>query len=108
MGYGAVVRRNPSECYSPDMNARDAGRRGGRRKSPAKTAAARANGARGGRPKKVHVLLQNMRTLRAKIEARTLNIDPDDLGLIIERLCRAPNSGRRFFIRPRKDGGFGF
>jgi hypothetical protein len=49
-----------------------------------------------------------MRAMHAKIEPHHLDIDPEDLGLIIERLCRAPNSGRRFFIRPRKDGGFGF
>ncbi len=90
------------------MNVRDAGRRGGQRKSPAKRAAAQRNGARGGRPKKAHVLLRTMQAMYAKIRNQPLNIDPGDLGLIIERLCRAPNSGRRFFIRPRKGGGYGF
>ena len=90
------------------MNVRDAGRRGGQRKSPAKRAAAQKNGARGGRPTKGQVLLRRMRAMYARIQDQDLSIDPGDLGLIIERLCRAPNSGRRFFIRPRNDGGYGF
>ncbi len=90
------------------MDARDAGRRGGRRKSPAKRAAAQRNGARGGRPSKGELLLRRMRAMYAKVSEQHLTIDPGDLGLIIERLCRAPDSGRRFFIRPRSDGGYGF
>lgn len=49
-----------------------------------------------------------MRALHEKIQGHHLDIDPGDLGLILERLCRGPSSGRRMFIRPRKDGGFGF
>jgi hypothetical protein len=90
------------------MDVRDAGRQGGQRKSPAKRAAARQNGARGGRPSKVQALLRRMRVMYAKIGDQCRHIDPGDLGLIIERLCRAQNSGRQFFIFPRKGGGYGF
>jgi hypothetical protein len=90
------------------MNARAAGQRGGRRKSPAKRVAAQRNGALGGRPKKVEMLLRNMRAVYAKIKDQGLNIDPGDLGLIVERMCRPPGSGRRFFIRPLVGGGYGF
>ena len=90
------------------MDRRDAGRRGGRRKSPAKRAAARANGARGGRPTRAEALVRRIHTLHQRVVAAGLDIDPGDLGLILERLCRAPGSGRRFFIRPRKGGGYGF
>lgn len=50
-----------------------------------------------------------MRTLRAKILSVCGDeIDPGDLDLILERLCRKPGSGRVFFIRPRERGGYGF
>ena len=78
----------------------------GRSKSHAKRAAARRNGSRGGRPSRAESLLRRMREMRAKIG--DIDVDPGDLGMIIERLCRAPNSGRRFFIRPRIGGGYGF
>jgi hypothetical protein len=90
------------------MNAHDAGRRGGQSKSPAKRSAAKRNGSRGGRPRKVQALLRRMRVMYVKIGDQCRHIDPGDLGLIIERLCRASNSGRQFFIFPRKDGGYGF
>jgi len=89
------------------MNARDAGRRGGQRSSPAKRAAARANGARGGRPKNAEVLVQRMHAIHAELAKHHLDIDPHDLDLIIERMCRQPGSGRRFFIRPLRGGGYG-
>jgi hypothetical protein len=99
----------PKQAHDPpEMNARDVGRRGGQRKSPAKRLAAQRNGARGGRPTKAQALLRRMRAVYATLQDQELNIDPGDLGLIIERLCRTPNSGRRFFIRPRKGGGYGF
>lgn len=91
---------------SHEMDKRAAGRRGGRQRSVAKQAAARANGARGGRPKKAAALVRCMIELRAKVAH--LKMDPGDRDLIVERLCRQPGSGRRFFIRPRKGGGYGF
>lgn len=92
------------------MNAKDAGRRGGRRQSHAKRAAARANGARGGRPSAAEALIRRMREMHAKIRAAggCPDIDPDDLDLIIERLCRDANSSRVFFIFPQKNGGYAY
>jgi len=90
------------------MNARDAGRRGGQQKSLAKRVAARRNGALGGRPKKAELLLRDMHAVYDKIKDQCSSIDPGDLGLIVERMCRPPGSGRCFFIRPLRGGGFGF
>jgi hypothetical protein len=84
------------------------GSHGGRSKSPAKQRAARRNGARGGRPSNALALMARMRAMHAKIGERCKHIDPGDLDLIIERMCRAPNSGRQFFIFPRPGGGYGF
>lgn len=90
------------------MDAQRAGRRGGRSRSSAKRAAARRNGSRGGRPRKVVALLRRMDAMRDKLRGRLPEVDPSDLDLIIERLCRLPGDRGRFFIRPRKDGGYGF
>jgi hypothetical protein len=89
------------------MNARKAGQIGGRQKSPAKRLAARRNGALGGRPKKADVFLRNMRALYKKLHDKCPHIDPEDLILIVERMCRLPGSGRRFFIRSLESGGYG-
>jgi hypothetical protein len=90
------------------MNPRVAGRRGGQRRTAAKRAAARKNGARGGRPSRVEALLGRMRAMHERLAKQRLDIDPDDLDLIVEHMCREPNSDRRFFIHPRRDGGYGF
>jgi len=89
------------------MNKRDAGQRGGRRKSLAKQAAAKRNGLQGGRPTRAVALWRDMRALYTKIQAKCPEIDPGDLNLIVERMCRRPGSGRRFFIRPLAVGGYG-
>ena len=90
------------------MNVKEAGRQGGQQKSPAKKAAARKNGAHGGRPTKVQRLLRRMREMHEKVARWCSHIDPGDLDLIIECLCREPNSDRPFFIYPRQDGGYEF
>lgn len=90
------------------MSPKEAGRRGGLQKSFAKKVAARQNGARGGRPSTPLALLRRMRAMHARIIADCQTIDPDDLWLIIERLCRGPRSNRHFFIYPRQDGGYEF
>lgn len=46
--------------------------------------------------------------MNARLAKHHLNIDASDLGLIVEQLCRAPGSHRRFFIYRRQDGGYGF
>jgi hypothetical protein len=48
-----------------------------------------------------------MRALYEKIRGKCPNVDPEDLLLIVERMCRQPGSGRRFFIRPLEGGGYG-
>jgi hypothetical protein len=52
-----MKRKNPA--------AVSLGRRGGKSTSPAKAAAARVNGTRGGRPSLTHVLCQDARGVRA-------------------------------------------
>jgi len=49
-----------------------------------------------------------MSAMHALIGPRCRHIDPDDLDLIIEALCRAPGSDRPFFIYPRPDGTHAF
>jgi hypothetical protein len=49
-----------------------------------------------------------MDEMRARLRGRLPDVDPGDLDLIIERLCRLPGDRGRFFVRRRKDGGFGF
>ena len=89
------------------MDARAAGRLGGKRRSLTKRASSRRNGALGGRPKKAELLLREMRALYEKLRGKCPNVDPEDLILIVERMCRRPGSGRRFFIRPLEGGGYG-
>jgi hypothetical protein len=45
---------------------------------------------------------------QARLQPLLPDIDPGDLGLILERILRPVGSGRRFFIRPRDDGGYDF
>ena len=104
-GSGPLTKPKPAATLGT-VNARTAGKKGGRSKSAAKQAASRKNGARGGRPSAARALLK--RIVAAQADLQLPDIDPGDLGLILERLCRAPNSGRRFFIRPIKGGGFAF
>jgi hypothetical protein len=47
-----------------------------------------------------------MRELYEKLAVKCPEIDPGDLNLIVERMCRHPGSGRRFFIRPLAGGGY--
>lgn len=56
------------------------------------------------------MLVRRIRLMHAKVkeDPRVAGIDPGDLGLILERLCREPGSDRRFFLRPRANGGYAF
>lgn len=107
-----TIRQNLTKCYADCMDRRAAGRRGGAQKSLAKQDASRKNGRKGGRPRKAilhaKALVERMRALYANIGHRCLDVDPDTLGLIIERLCRQPGDGRQFFIYPRSGGGYAF
>ena len=94
----------------PDMNVSEAGRRGGRSRSASKQRASKKNGARGGRPSRAQALLKRIQEMRAKIINSPLivGIDPEDLDLIVERLCREPDDRRRFFLRPSSEGRYVF
>jgi hypothetical protein len=93
--------------YSGGMNAKQMGRKGGKAKSAAKLAAVRRNGLLGGRPKSAERFARELRELHARLCSKLPKADPDDLGLIAERMLR-PVSQRRFFIYPRKGGGYVF
>jgi hypothetical protein len=88
------------------MDRQSAGRLGGQARSGAKEAAARGNGKLGGRPSKAVTLVRDMRAMYRHV--RHTGIDPHDLWLIVERLCRGPDSNRCFFLLPHAGGGYGF
>jgi hypothetical protein len=89
------------------MNARQMGRKGGRSKSAKKRAAARANGARGGRPTKADLFARRIRETCDRLGPRLPHIDPGDLRLIVRNLLLPPLE-RVVFIRRRKDGRYVF
>jgi hypothetical protein len=89
------------------MNARQMGHRGGLSRSEAKRAAARQNGARGGRPRNIERFAREVRELQARLQPRLPDIDPHDLNLILACLHKPP--GRRLiFMYPILGGGHAF
>jgi len=89
------------------MDPAELGRRGGRSRSAAKRAAARRNGARGGRPRDVDLLLRRIRDVCARLAPELPRIDPDDLRLIV-RCLLLPPARRAVFVARRKDGRYVF
>jgi hypothetical protein len=89
------------------MNARDMGRSGGRSKSPAKRAAARRNGARGGRPTNADRFARQIRETCVRLAPELPQIDPLDLRRIVRNLLLPP-AQRCVFIYRRKDGRYVF
>jgi hypothetical protein len=89
------------------MDSREMGRRGGQSKSTAKQAAARRNGARGGRPRDVDVLGRNIRVVCARLAPELPWIDAGDLRLIV-RCLLLPPARRAVFVVRRKDGRYVF
>jgi len=83
------------------------GRRGGRSRSAAKRAAARRNGARGGRPRDVDVLARRARKLCALLSPELPGVDPADLRLIV-RCLLLPPARRAVFVARRNDGRYVF
>ena len=89
------------------MNSSEMGRKGGKSRSAAKRAAARRNGARGGRPRKVELFARQVRETCARLAPQLPQVDPSDLNLIVGNLLRSP--GRRaVFIFRRRDGRYVF
>jgi len=89
------------------MDAKQMGRRGGLSKSVAKRAAARRNGARGGRPRNVDRLAGKIRDVCAQLVPQLPEIDPGDLRLIV-RCLLLPPARRAVFLTRRKDGRYVF
>ena len=83
------------------------GRRGGQSKSVAKRAAARRNGARGGRPRDVDLFARKVREVCARLAPQLPELDPGDLRLIVRSLLLPP-ARRAVFIARRPDGRYVF
>ncbi|HEY2028967.1 MAG TPA: hypothetical protein VGH20_07130 [Myxococcales bacterium] len=89
------------------MNARDMGRKGGKRSTPKKRAAARRNGARGGRPTNAERFAREVRDECKRLAPEFPEIDPVDLRRIVRNLMLPP-AKRCVFIHRRKDGRYVF
>ena len=89
------------------MRSSTMGRKGGRSTSVVKGAAARANGARGGRPRKVELFAREVRAACARLAPVLPQIDPDDLRSIVRCLLLPPDR-RVVFLTRRADGRFVF
>ena len=53
-------------------------------------------------------LARRVREAQQRLAPRLPDMDPGDLGLILEALFRPPGSGRRFFIRANGPRGYVF
>lgn len=89
------------------MHSREMGRKGGRSTSPAKGAAARANGARGGRPRRVELFAREVRAACARLAPVLPQVDAGDLRSIVRCLLSPPDRRVVFLVR-RPDGRFVF
>ena len=89
------------------VDAREMGRRGGLNKSAAKRAAARRNGARGGRPRDANLLAREVAEVCARLGPQLPELDPGDLRQIVRCLLLPPACRAVFFVR-RKDGRYVF
>ena len=83
------------------------GRRGGRSRSAAKRAAARRNGAHGGRPREAELLARRIAETSARLATQLPGVDPGDLRLIVRSLLLPPARRAVFLVR-RKDGRYAF
>jgi hypothetical protein len=104
----AVRMEKPKRLgYCSYVNVREMGRRGGQSRSAAKRAAARRNGARGGRPRNADVLARKVAETCARLRPELPQIDPGDLRLIV-RCLLLPPARRAVFIVHRRDGRYVF
>ena len=102
------MTQNPSAWVIMfQVDAREMGRRGGLNKSAAKRAAARRNGARGGRPRDANLLAREVAEVCARLGPQLPELDPGDLRLIV-RCLLLPPARRAVFIVWRKDGRYVF
>ncbi len=93
--------------YLACVDASEMGQRGGRSRSAAKRAAARRNGARGGRPRDADLLARKIRDACALLAPALPGIDPADLRRIV-RCLLLPPARRAVFIARRADGRYVF
>jgi|SRR5437667_7493881 len=89
------------------VDAMEMGRRGGLSKSAAKRAAARRNGARGGRPRDADLFVRKVADTCARLRPQLPQMDPGDLSLIV-RCLLLPPARRAVFLARRKDGRYVF
>jgi len=83
------------------------GRRGGKSRSAAKSAASRRNGTLGGRPRNIDRLAGRIRDVCQRLAPELPGIDPGDLRMIVRTLLLPP-ARRAVFIARRKDGRYVF
>jgi hypothetical protein len=83
------------------------GRMGGRSRSAVKRAAARRNGARGGRPRDVDLLARQIQDACVRLAPQFPKVDPGDLRLIV-RCLLLPPARRAVFVARREDGRYVF
>ena len=83
------------------------GRRGGLSRSAAKRAAARRNGARGGRPRNADLFAEKVAQTCAQLRRELPDVDAGDLRLIV-RCLLLPPARRAVFLTRRKDGRYVF
>ena len=93
--------------YDGLVDVSDMGRRGGRSKTAAKRAAARRNGARGGRPRLSDLFARQVREVSSRLAPQLPRVDPGDL-LLIVRCLLLPPARRAVFLSRRKDGRYVF
>lgn len=82
----------------------------GRSRSAAKRRAARENGKRGGRPRRADALAERVLVLFHDLSPGLPDIDPHDLLLILEVMCKDARD-RVCFLHQRPDsqgGGYAF
>jgi hypothetical protein len=89
------------------VDAGQMGRRGGRSRSAAKSAASRRNGARGGRPRNIDRFASQIRDVCLRLAPELPAVDPGDLRMIVRSLLLPPVR-RALFIARRKDGRYVF
>jgi len=83
------------------------GRRGGKSRSAAKSAASRQNGARGGRPRNIDRFASKIRDECLRLAPELPAVDAGDLRMIVRSLLLPP-ARRAVFIARRKDGRYVF
>jgi len=83
------------------------GRKGGKSRSAAKSAASRRNGARGGRPRDIDRFARKIRDVCQQLAPQLPAVDPGDLRMIVRSLLLPP-ARRAVFIARRKDGRYVF